>query len=212
VSVQRTFLAVLVFALAVSLVWVVFFWESAPPSGHARLGMAELGTPPSGGGFTLESADGPVSLEDLRGRALLLYFGYTYCPDICPSALAYISAAFSTLSEDELARVGGVFISVDPQRDTPERLKQYAEHFHPQILGLTADPTTIAEVAGRYGAAYHMVDSGSAAGYLVDHSSYTYVIDPQGRLREILPHGTPPGELVHAIRAAVLDTKDSLSN
>jgi protein SCO1/2 len=93
-----------------------------------------------------------------------------------------------------------LFISVDPGRDTPEKLKQYAGYFHPNIAGVTGRPETIAAVAARYGASYRMTPVESAAGYVVDHSSVTSVIAPDGRLVEQLPHGTTPPEIVDAIR------------
>ena len=105
-----------------------------------------------GGDFTLTSADGPATLADQRGRVVLIYFGYASCPDICPTSLAFITAALRALTPAELERVRVVFISVDPARDTPEKLKQYAGHFHPNIIGVTGSPGTLADVATRYGA------------------------------------------------------------
>jgi protein SCO1/2 len=161
---------------------------------------AEGPTLPRGGDFTLNSADGPVALERLRGKVVLLYFGYASCPDVCPTSLALTTAALKTLAPAELERVQVLFISVDPGRDTPEKLKQYAGYFHPNIAGVTGRPETIAAVAARYGASYRMTPVESAAGYVVDHSSVTSVIAPDGRLVEQLPHGTTPPEIVDAIR------------
>ena len=155
---------------------------------------------PRGGDFTLTAADGPVALERLRGRVVLLYFGYGSCPDVCPTSLALTTAALKALEPAELERVQVLFISVDPGRDTPETLKQYAGYFHPNIAGVTGSPETIATVAARYGASYRMTPVDSAAGYVVDHSSVTSVIAPDGRLVEQLPHGTTPPEIVAAIR------------
>lgn len=153
-----------------------------------------------GGDFTLTSADGPATLADQRGRVVLIYFGYASCPDICPTSLAFITAALRALTPAELERVRVVFISVDPARDTPEKLKQYAGHFHPNIIGVTGSPGTLADVATRYGAVYRMTNVESAAVYVVDHSSITSVVAPDGRLVEQLPHGTPPSDIVAAIR------------
>ena len=159
------------------------------------------GTPaPRGGNFTLTSADGPVSLADQRGQVVLIYFGYASCPDICPTSLAFITAALHALTPAELERVRAVFISVDPARDTPEKLKQYAGHFHPNFIGVTGSAESLADVAARYGAVYRMTAVESAAGYVVDHSSITSVVAPDGRLVEQLPHGTPPPDIVAAIR------------
>lgn len=156
--------------------------------------------PPRGGDFTLTSADGPVSLESLRDKVVLIYFGYASCPDVCPTSLALTTAALKTLAPAELARVQVLFISVDPARDTPAKLKQYTGYFHPNIAGITGSPDAIVDVTARYGAAYHITPVRSAAGYMVDHTSVTSVVAPDGRLVEQLPHGTAPPEIAAAIR------------
>ena len=92
---------------------------------------------PTGGDFTLQSATGPVTLKDYRGKVVLLYFGYTYCPDICPTSLTATAQALGQLAPAELARVQTLFVSVDPERDTPARLKDYGAFFHPSIIGVT---------------------------------------------------------------------------
>ena len=178
-----------------------WFWIQEPGVGQIPL---ELATPPTGGDFTLDSAAGPVRLSDLRGQVVLVYFGYTFCPDICPTNLVYIANALRSLQPTELKRTRVLFVSVDPERDTPERLAGYVAYFHPNILGLTGTPEQLAEVAGRYGAAYRRVDdSGSAMGYLIDHSAFTYVVDPSGRLVETLGHASPPETIRAAIRKAL---------
>lgn len=167
----------------------------------AHLAAPRSGDPaPRGGDFTLTAADGPVSLADLRGRLVLIYFGYASCPDVCPTSLALTTAALNTLAPAERERVRVLFISVDPGRDTPEKLRQYAGHFHPNITGVTGSPEALAAVAARYGAAYRMTPVESAAGYVVDHTSVTSVVAPDGRLVEQLPHGTAPPDIVAAIR------------
>jgi len=155
---------------------------------------------PSGGDFTLDSADGPVALANLRGQVVLIYFGYASCPDVCPTSLALIKAALQTLAPADLARVRVLFVSVDPLRDTPAKLKQYAAYFHPNIIGVTGKPAEIAAVALRYGATYRFTPVQSAVGYVVDHTSVTSVMAPDGRLVEQLPHGTTAPEIVAAIR------------
>lgn len=173
----------------------------APESSRAPL---ELAAPPTGGDFTLDSAAGPVRLSDLRGQAVLIYFGYTACPDICPTNLISIAHALRTLQPAELERTRVLFISVDPERDDPERLAGYVAYFHPNVLGLTGTPEQLAEVARRYGAAYRRVeDTGSAMGYLIDHSAFTAVVDPSGRLVQTLGHASPPETIQAAIRTAL---------
>lgn len=155
---------------------------------------------PRGGGFTLTSESGKVSLVDFRGKVVLLYFGYTFCPDICPTSLARIAQALNALPADELERVRAIFISVDPDRDTPAQLARYAGFFHPEMIGLTGSEADIMDVAQRYGAAWNKVEGESEGGYLIDHTSNTYVVDSTGNLGEVLPHGSTDDAIVEAIR------------
>ncbi len=184
--------------LALATVTVLLFWALwwQPAPSHDT----PSSTLPEGGDFTLQSAAGPLSLSDYRGKVVLLYFGYTSCPDICPTSLTLMRIALSQLSADELARVEGIFISVDPERDTPERLAQYSSHFHANIKGVTGSKAEIDEVARRYGAIFQRVEGDSAMGYTVDHSSVTYVIDQQGKLSASLPHGASPEMILQAVR------------
>ena len=156
---------------------------------------------PRGGDFTLLSADGPLRLSDFRGKVTLLYFGYTYCPDICPTSLAATAAGLKQLTPQELAQVAVVFISVDPERDTPARLKEYAAFFHPIMRGVTGSPEALKEIAQRYGVFYQRQPAAtSSSGYAIDHTATTYVIDQQGALSEEIPHAAPPEAVVAAIR------------
>lgn len=156
---------------------------------------------PTGGDFTLDEASGPVDLASLRGRVVLIYFGYTLCPDICPTNLAMIATALKALTPEERERVRGLFVSVDPERDDPQRLALYAAYFHPNILGVTGTPDQIAGTARLYGAVYRRVDQGdSSLGYLVDHSADTYVVDPEGRWIHTFAHATPATEILAYIR------------
>ena len=107
-----------------------------------------------GGNFTLQSAQGPVSLEQYRGRVLLLFFGFTTCPDICPTALWDISRAFNQLNADELKQVNALFISLDPERDNYELLQKYAGYFHTRITGVTGRIEIVRQVAERYGVSF----------------------------------------------------------
>lgn len=187
--------------LVVAIVGVALFWHPVPDKApHATLPAANAA---SGGDFILQSAAGPLALTDYRGKVVLLYFGYTYCPDICPTALAATALGLSALAPAELAQVQTIFISVDPERDTPARLKEYAAFFHPSILGATGTPQEIAEVARRYGASYARQEIAGASSYVVDHSSLTYVIAPDGRLVGTLPHAAPAAAVVAAIRQQI---------
>ncbi len=173
---------------------------------HCRLqASADLATTaavaPTGGDFTLDAASGPVDLASLRGQVVLIYFGYTLCPDICPTNLAMIATALKALTPEERSRVRGLFVSVDPERDDPQRLALYAAYFHPNILGVTGTPDQLAGAARLYGAVYRRVDQGdSSLGYLVDHSADTYVVDPEGRWVHTFPHATPATDILAYIR------------
>ncbi|WP_261844567.1 SCO family protein [Aliamphritea ceti] len=154
-----------------------------------------------GGEFTLESAEGKVSLSDYRGKVVAMYIGYASCPDVCPTSLAIMSQALKNLSPEDAAQVQSVFISVDPERDTPEKLAQYSKFFFPTMVGLTGERTAIDDIVKRYGAFYKIVDMGdSAMGYAVDHSSRTYLIDQRGQFSKALSHGTSPDDVALAIR------------
>jgi protein SCO1/2 len=192
---QRTLL-ILILALAAALVGLTFFWRPqmvAAPGNPAA---------PAGGDFVLSSADGPFDTASQRGKVLLIYFGYTYCPDICPTSLTATSQALNQLSADEQKMVKTVFVSVDPERDTPARLKDYVAFFHPNIVGVTGTPDAVASAARRYGAIYARQDVGGA-GYVVDHSAWTYVVAPDGRLLGQIPHGASVEQIVAAIRKAL---------
>ncbi|MCU7797180.1 MAG: SCO family protein [Candidatus Thiodiazotropha sp. (ex Myrtea spinifera)] len=154
-----------------------------------------------GGDFVLSSSQGKFSLEQLRGKVVLLFFGYTQCPDVCPTSLSLLAQALNELSEDELQSVQAVFVSVDPKRDTFKVLDEYASYFHPNLTGITGSESEIAEVAKRYGAQYEEVALvGSSFGYAVNHSAETYMITPEGELRFMFPHQTPSFVILEAIR------------
>ena len=182
-------------------------WLVAPPAPTTSVGTttsSEVATASVdiGGPFELVSHRGEVTTDaDFRGRHLLVFFGYTYCPDICPTTLQQLSLALEELGP--LAReVQPLFISVDPQRDTPESLAAYVEAFHPGIVGLTGTPEQVAQVAKSYRAFYARVEDegGDEDSYLVDHSAYIYLMGPEGEYRSMFSHGTAPEDLAESIR------------
>ena len=189
-------LTLLAAVLAVLIAGVFLFWQPEIPD--RVLPKANIA---AGGDFTLQSAGGPVSLKDFRGKLVLVYFGYTYCPDICPTSLAATAEGLKQLTPAEMARVGMIFVSVDPKRDTPARLKEYVEFFHPAIVGVTGTPEVIAEIAKRYGVFYaeQKVDT-AGGGYVVDHSADTFIVTPDGQVLSKIAHGTPPDRIAAAIR------------
>ncbi|MBS1229998.1 MAG: electron transport protein SCO1/SenC [Proteobacteria bacterium] len=197
---RRALWILLCVGLAALLAWLSFAWQ--PPTGVATLhNSAQRSETPTGGDFTLYSADGPVALADYRGKVVLLYFGYTFCPDVCPTSLSVIAQALSMLTAGELERVSSFLISVDPERDTMAVLKAYAPFFHPNIVGISGSAYQVAQVARQYGARYMKQKPDSDGRYAVDHSSYTYVIGADGKLAASLPYASPPQHIVDAIRA-----------
>ena len=136
-----------------------------------------------GGDFTLRSWDGPVSLKQFRGKVVLLFFGYTSCPDVCPMTLSVLSNVFSKLEAQEQEKVTALFVSLDPDRDTPELLRKYTDYFHPNIIGVTDRIEVINQIAEDYGVAYERKNiSSSPIGYVINHTLDLLVIDAQGHL------------------------------
>lgn len=155
---------------------------------------------PAGGDFVLQSAAGPVDTRALRGKVLLVYFGYTNCPDICPASLAAGAQALNALKPEERERTRLIMVSVDPERDTPARLKEYTAYFHPAMVGATGTAAEIAAVARAYGAGYVRQPPRADGAYAVDHSADTYVVAPDGRLAQVIHFAAPPAEVAAAVR------------
>src|SRR5208283_2809748 len=157
-----------------------------------------------GGPFTLLDGDGKaVSDTAFRGRYMLVYFGYTYCPDVCPTTLTTVEQAMDKLGV-EASRVQPIFITVDPQRDTPSVMKQYVEAFSPRLIGLTGSPDAIAHVAQEYKVYYAIHRTpGDNGTYTVDHSSILYLMGRDGRFIEPIPADSTPDAMAQAIRQQV---------
>ncbi|UQB42624.1 SCO family protein [Thiomicrospira microaerophila] len=195
---NRAFLMLtLAFGIFLAGSYALIYMLEPKSDSHKNANRISLEAPP-GGDFTLLSPKGEVSLSDFKGKLVLAYFGYTFCPDICPTNLGNLSVAYRQLTQQQKDNLEILFISVDPERDTPQRLQQYADYFDSNIIGLTSSPEVIAEVARRYGAVYERVDDGSE-NYAVDHSAFTYVIDQNGILREQLPHALGSEQFLDAI-------------
>ncbi len=126
-----------------------------------------------------------VKLSDFtkQGKMVLLFFGYTHCPDVCPDALTKMKLAYDKLSDEEKRRVQVLFISVDPERDTPEVLSGYVPYFDPSFIGLVGSPEEIAKTAKEYKAYYRKVEGESRLGYLIDHSATIYLITPDAKIK-----------------------------
>lgn len=170
-------------------------------SAYSESANASLTAAPTGGDFTLFSHQGPVSLKDFKNKVVVLYFGYTYCPDICPTNLGLLSLAYRQLTPSEQQQVQILFVSVDPARDTPQKLNEYVNYFSANIIGLTANPAEIDNLTQRYGAVYKLQKTSAAdQTYSVDHSAFAYIIDKNGKLQTQLAHATPAEQIVATLR------------
>jgi protein SCO1 len=171
-----------------------------PPSNVKVWGQALIGGP-----FALTDHTGKrVTDADFRGRYMLVFFGFTYCPDVCPSTLQVVSQALDKLGP-KAERFAPILITVDPERDTPEQLALYVQSFHPRLVGLTGTPAEIDAVlkAYRVRGVRKRVDPKSAAGYTIDHPAQIYVMDPEGRYRTFLDY-TKGADSMAATLARVL--------
>ena len=162
------------------------------------------GTALVGGPFSLTDQDGrKVTDKDFLGKYMLVFFGYTYCPDICPTELQVMSAALDNLraKADEIQLI---FITFDPQRDTPEVLKQYVTNFHPRLIALTGTPEEIAVAAKAYRVFYSKIENSSGPDtYLMDHSTITYLMDREGKFLKHFSYSTDAAALAQALEKAI---------
>jgi len=140
--------------------------------------------------FTLTAHDGSSkSLSDFRGKVVLIFFGFVNCPDVCPTTLLELSKVYKALTAAEQARVQVALISVDPERDSLEKLRDYVTFFNPSFIGLTGTPEQIADVARRYGVFYQKSQIKSPTDYNVDHTASVFALDPMGQLRLVYSSG-----------------------
>ena len=139
------------------------------------------------------------SLADFHGKVVVLFFGYTHCPDVCPTTLGELGIVLKRLGP-EAAKVQVLFVTLDPARDTPAILAQYVPSFNPSFLGLTGSDEEIAQTAKAFKVFFKKQEGTSKAGYMMDHSANTFVIDPQGRLRLLFGFGSGAAPLVHDIQ------------
>ncbi len=188
--VLRVFLLSVLIGLGVALVGGFAYTRLRPYAFHGSVIQSQNPAPD----FTLQGADGPVSLRDFRGKTVLLFFGYSFCPDVCPTTMSDLAKTMSLLGR-QADRYQVIMVSVDPERDTPEKIDAYAKHFDERFLGLSGSPEDVAQVATLYGIYYQKQEGTAASGYLVDHTATVMVIDRKGYLRLLLPFGTAPEDI-----------------
>jgi protein SCO1/2 len=150
--------------------------------------------------FRLTDQDGKArSLADFRGKVVVLFFGYTQCPDVCPTTLAELSEVMKQLGRDA-ARVQVLFVTIDPERDTPQLLAEYVPAFDPRFMGLYGDAAATEAVAKEFKILYQKQPGATPGSYTMDHSAGTYLFDPQGRLRLYVSYGQGPEVFTHDLR------------
>ena len=209
-----------VLAVLIGGAWVVAWVTRAPNEGIgeaflrqlSRFSGADMPTPSAGGvqlpqgltlggPFTLTDHTGrEVTERDFAGRFMLIYFGFTYCPDVCPTELGIMANALEILGP-AAERITPIMITIDPERDTPALMADYVSRFHPRIVGLSGTTQQISQVARAYRVYYNRVRPPGAGDYLMDHSSFTYLVGPDGRVRQLFRPEMAPEAMAAAIQA-----------
>ena len=182
--------------------WTILFGK---PANFRGTTYAEPYPPASD--FVLTRADGTsFQLSEMRGKIILLFFGYTSCPDVCPTTLAELNQAMGQLGDDA-NKVQVVFITVDPGRDTPERVQEYVNHFNSNFIGLSGTENELTKVWNDYGIYREIVEGTSALGYLVNHTARVTLIDADGNLRVSFSFEMPVDDIVHDLKLILKEGK-----
>jgi len=203
--------ALLIFAIGFAVLmtgalawqWNRMSQQSTATSG----GTTASGTALIGGPFELLDQNGELRREsDFAGRNMLIYFGYTYCPDVCPSSLSVMTQALDILEErapQKAQIIAPIFITVDPERDTVEAMKSYAEHFHPDMVALTGSSEQVAQAAKAYRVYYAKAEDEASGDYLMDHSSFIYLMGPDGSYLTHFAHNATPDSIAEDLERYV---------
>ncbi len=183
------------------------FWtegDESTPAGPPRGAGRPDAPAPTFGDFELQTRDGPLRLSQLQGQVVLLYFGYTACPDVCPTTMATLGSALRTLEPAQQEQVSGLLVSLDPARDGLERLMVYSGHFHERFRGGTATDTELETITADWDISWRVTPlSGSAMSYAVDHPTHSLLLGRDGRVIEKIPHGSSSEEVAARIAAAL---------
>jgi protein SCO1/2 len=188
-------------------VWAGVWWRGqGGGSAPATAGIDVTGSVSVGGPFSLVDPSGKaVTDADFRGRWMLVYFGYTFCPDVCPTELQAMMAGLDVLGK-QAAQVAPIFITVDPQRDTPAAMGEYVKLFDDRLIGLTGSQDQVKASMRAYRVYAAKSESKTTSDYLMDHSSFLYLMGPDGKLRSLFKAGTSANEIAQSIRAKMSGT------
>ena len=198
---KRAFAATCVAAFAVLLAALAGCSPSSP-----KFQSSDITGSSFGHDFALTDFNGKArTLEDFRGKVVVMFFGYTHCPDVCPTTLAELAETMKRLGADA-DKVQVLFVTVDPARDTPELLAQYVPAFDKRFLGLRGDADALAKTASEYKVIYQKQPGTAPGSYSMDHSAGTYIYDPKGRLRLYVSYGLGTDVFVHDIKALLDDS------
>ena len=191
-------LLIITIAFAVGSLVALTSHQMGAPTAH-QTGKALIGGP-----FTLTNQKGErVTDETFRGKYMLVSFGYTFCPDVCPAELQLMANAIDLLGA-KAEKVTPIFITIDPQRDTVSQIAGYVDNFHPRMVGLTGTPEEVKEAASAYRVYYAKAEGAStSSGYLMDHSTFLYLMDPQGLYVTHFPYGITRENLADGIAKAM---------
>jgi len=184
-------IAGIILASGIKLVVDIVFPAPLPPEDY----------PGIGGQFTLQSTSGPVTEEILLGKVSVIFFGYTHCPDICPTTMRKISASLRMLTETkDIKNAQGIFVTVDPERDSAEHVSEYTSYFHNKVMGLSGSEQQIKNIADKYKFGYQKDPVSEEGEYSMSHSSYIYIIRPDGKIGKMFSHSSTPKEIVEEVQ------------
>jgi protein SCO1 len=182
-----TYVWMLVGTVVIALLAAVILWRMRPPEFHGVF----IQSPDQAADFTLMTSTGePMSLSDFGDKEVMLYFGYTFCPDVCPTTLNDLAVMMEELGPKRAEKVQVIMVSVDPERDTVEQLATYMPYFHPSFLGMTGSLEDIQTIASQFGIFFERQEGDTQAGYLVDHTAVVTLVDRDGHVRMVFPYGT----------------------
>lgn len=193
---NKVILGILIFVLVILGGYYVSLKSSKPT----------LSSLPIGGDFTIPSTKSEFKLTDYRGKVVILYFGFLFCPDICPTTLSTLGALLKQMPQELSQKVQVVFISVDPERDTMKKIKDYVEFFHPSMIGATDSLDKIAKLAKKYAVAFEkFYPKKGEPFYTIDHSTQAFIIRKDGKVGEIIHHGESAKQIENKITKYIKD-------